>query len=136
MTFLGLGIKLYRKVQLCMYKASDSISHMGKSIKKNKHGSFRKREKYPQNLKVAIKRSSPRRQLNFQNLHKAAHKQIKDVSRLLKSLHQHHPAVPQTRYHFPIPRTCPFPSISLDSPQSWKYISMVTNYKDYPYIIK
>ncbi|MEJ1270399.1 interferon activated gene 203 [Cricetulus griseus] len=57
----------------------------------------RKREKHPQKLKVAIKRSSPRRQLNFQNLHKAAHKQIKDVSRLLKSLHQHHPAVPQTR---------------------------------------
>ena len=33
---------------------------------------------------------------------------MKIVSRLLLSLHQHHPAVPQTRYHFSIPNVFPF----------------------------
>lgn len=71
--------------------------------------SFRKRENKPQKLKVARERRSPRSRLSFQKLQGPIYKEMKIGSRLLISLHQHHPVIPQTRYHFPIPNACPFP---------------------------
>lgn len=82
---------------------------MGKSIKK-KHFSFRKRKNKLRKLNVAKKGSLTKSRLSLQNLQEATHRKMKVVSRLPRSL-QHHPAIPPTRYHFPLPSACPFPKL-------------------------